>query len=525
MDKQPKLQAHRGVSTEYPENTMAAFEAAVLQGYDVIELDPNYTADNKLVVLHDKTVNRTARSFDSTVIEKPLFITDITYNHALEYDYGVSFSKKFKGEKIPLLEQALRLAKEKNVTVKLDNKIEAFPKQAADSLYSLIREFEAWVAITSNNVEMIKFYAQKFPKAQLHYDGAVDEKVLSALSAFSVRLTVWLPYRSALTSWVSFPFADERLCSIVKKYAKLGIWMIDDYKSYEYICEKYDPDIVETTGAVKPEINAGALCDMHVHSQNSHDSTCSVIDAAGACIKNNVSVFAVTDHCDIQYYLERDMLSCIKNSIEDAEREAENFSGKVEILKGIEIGEGIWNKKYTDEILGRYDFDVILGSVHAVRYQNYTAPYSTIDFSKMKHEELDEYLKTYFDEVFEMLEQIPCDIMAHLTCPLRYINGKYNMNIDVTKYKDKICRILEYIIAHSVAMELNTSGGCGDFMPDEWIVKMFKDMGGYLITLGSDAHISENVGKDFEKAIGLLKKYGYKNYYYYQNRKNIQCGI
>ena len=43
----PKLQAHRGVSTEYPENTMASFEAAVLQGYDVIELDPNYTADGQ----------------------------------------------------------------------------------------------------------------------------------------------------------------------------------------------------------------------------------------------------------------------------------------------------------------------------------------------------------------------------------------------------------------------------------------------------------------------------------------------
>ena len=48
-----KLQAHRGVSTDCPENTMAAFREAVSQGYDVIEFDPKFTRDGEIVVLHD----------------------------------------------------------------------------------------------------------------------------------------------------------------------------------------------------------------------------------------------------------------------------------------------------------------------------------------------------------------------------------------------------------------------------------------------------------------------------------------
>lgn len=64
------FQAHRGVSCEAPENTMSAFIAAVKQGYDVIELDPAMTKDGKFVVLHDETINRTARNIDGSFIAK-----------------------------------------------------------------------------------------------------------------------------------------------------------------------------------------------------------------------------------------------------------------------------------------------------------------------------------------------------------------------------------------------------------------------------------------------------------------------
>ncbi|MBQ9121699.1 MAG: histidinol-phosphatase HisJ family protein [Clostridia bacterium] len=275
-------------------------------------------------------------------------------------------------------------------------------------------------------------------------------------------------------------------------------------------------------------MNRAVLCDMHVHSQNSHDSTAPVRDTAEAGIKNGVSIFSITDHCDIQYYIERDMPSSIQNSIKETEQTAEKFAGKIKILKGIELGEGIWSKEHTEEILSTFAYDLVIGSVHAVRYKNYTDPYSTIDFSKMSECDLDAYMATYFEEVLEMVRQIPCDIMAHLTCPLRYINGKYGRNVDTRKYEDKIIPILQYLIDRSISMEINTSGvgtAYGCFMPDEWIIEKFRKTGGYLVTLGSDAHVSENVGKAFEQAINFLKRCGFKSYFYYQNRTPISIEL
>ena len=89
------FQAHRGVCTENPENTMPAFIAAIEQGYEVIEMDVSVTKDMQFVLLHDDELNRTARLKNGNEIPDRIKIRDITYTEALEYDYGISFSKKF----------------------------------------------------------------------------------------------------------------------------------------------------------------------------------------------------------------------------------------------------------------------------------------------------------------------------------------------------------------------------------------------------------------------------------------------
>lgn len=270
------------------------------------------------------------------------------------------------------------------------------------------------------------------------------------------------------------------------------------------------------------------LCDTHVHSWASHDSSAPISETARACLEKGIGVLAITDHCDIQYYNEQNVPSLVATSVEETKRVANEHKGRVKILTGVEIGEGIWNLDYTAKILNSFDFDVVISSVHAVRYDGYQDPYSTIDFLKMAPCQLDEYLRLYFDEVLEMVKSVPCDIMAHLTCPLRYINGKYKLNIDATRYREQIEKILDYIIENSIAMEINTSGigkAYGTFMPEEWIIETFKKKGGYLVTIGSDAHTPEGVGNGFESAIELLKKYSFDSYYYYEKRKAVRCKI
>jgi len=524
MKDRIKLQAHRGVSTECPENTMAAFRTAIIQGYEYIELDPSYTSDNVIVILHDKTLARTARK-DGIAPDKSLKMADITYADAREYEYGSWFSPKYKGEELPLLSEALALAKDNGVKVKLDNKINFFPEEAEKALFAVIEEYEDTVALTSGSADILLKYGKRFPLAELHYDGEVTEEILASLSEYSERLTVWLPCRSALTAWVKIPFVSEELCATVKKYAKLGLWIIGDEKSFADISGRFSPYLVETTGAVKPDTGAGMLCDMHTHSQNSHDSVCPVAEMAEAQLNKKATAFAVTDHCDIQYYVERDMPGAMAASAGEAERTAEKYADKIAVLAGLEIGEGLWNAEYVDNILNSRSYDVVLSSVHAVRYKELTAPFSKIDFSAIPKEEVEDYLDKYFDELLEMTETVPCDIMPHLTCPFSYIVGKYGIDIPTARYAKKIEKILYSIIRRGIAMEVNTArigAAYNEYMPEEWIIEKYKSMGGYLITLGSDAHAAEKASNGFDRAVAMLKKLGFTNCYYYKNRVGIQ---
>ena len=82
------LQAHRGVSTEYPENTMTAYLAAIEQGYEYIEIDPEVTKDGVPVLLHDANIGRTARNADGSIIENAPRISDIIWSY-LSWKYGL----------------------------------------------------------------------------------------------------------------------------------------------------------------------------------------------------------------------------------------------------------------------------------------------------------------------------------------------------------------------------------------------------------------------------------------------------
>lgn len=264
------------------------------------------------------------------------------------------------------------------------------------------------------------------------------------------------------------------------------------------------------------------IFDMHDHSQNSLDCSCPVEDTAKEAIKKGISAFVISDHCDIQFFTKYDMKNKIRNSIEETTKASEKYKDKIKILQGVELGEGIFNKNHMEEIVSMYDFDLIIGSVHEIRHKNYEKPYSGIDFSSFSETDVKEFLNVYFDDIWEMINTVPCNIMAHLTCPLRYITGKYKINVDLKEYEDKITKILEYIIKNDIALEINTSGINTPFnslMPCVDIIKQFKSMGGYLITLGSDAHIYQNIANGFDETFELLKKYGFTKYYYFEKKK------
>jgi glycerophosphoryl diester phosphodiesterase len=103
MRPRPLVIAHRGASAHAPENTMAAFRAAVALGADMVELDVHPTADRRLAVIHDESIDRTCDGRG--------FVREMTLAELQTFDAGLWRGPGFAGERVPALEEVLALAR------------------------------------------------------------------------------------------------------------------------------------------------------------------------------------------------------------------------------------------------------------------------------------------------------------------------------------------------------------------------------------------------------------------------------
>lgn len=123
---------HRGFNTIAPENTMPAFKESVRQGFSMVETDVAFTSDGVAVLLHDDSINRTARNADGSAISETVNITSITYEQALEYDFGIWKGDEYAGTKIPTLEEFCVFCRASSVHPYIELKNTTSIVQAAD---------------------------------------------------------------------------------------------------------------------------------------------------------------------------------------------------------------------------------------------------------------------------------------------------------------------------------------------------------------------------------------------------------
>jgi glycerophosphoryl diester phosphodiesterase len=248
-----RLQAHRGVCTEAPENTMAAFRLAVAQGYDIIEFDPKMTKDNVPIVLHDRTLNRTGR-VAGKAFEQEVKIKDLTLAELADVDVGAWFDKSYTGEHIPTLSQALDYMKMAGIPAKVDNVVQSFTPEQQEIVFDVIERHGGTVGLTCSDLALLRRYATRFPTAPLHYDGPTDKESLDELESFAKghETYVWIRQDNKRTAWCKVPPVTRELADMVHARGYLlGIWILgDDAEMADAL--QYGADVVETTGGIKP---------------------------------------------------------------------------------------------------------------------------------------------------------------------------------------------------------------------------------------------------------------------------------
>ena len=111
------------------------------------------------------------------------------------------------------------------------------------------------------------------------------------------------------------------------------------------------------------------------------------------------------------------------------------------------------------------------------------------------------------------------DVYGHLDYVVRYSPEK---SYDPLDYREMIDEILKLLIKKGKGIEINTAGlksGLGYVHPHEFILNRYKELGGEMITAGSDAHDRSRVAADFDQAEEALKKAGFKYYAVFRQRK------
>ena len=272
----------------------------------------------------------------------------------------------------------------------------------------------------------------------------------------------------------------------------------------------------------------GVIFDSHTHSRFSADSKAEPRDMMEAALKKGLAGlcdiamvfqnYALYPHLtvrqNIMFPLEN--LRGAKAALEPLRQE---YAGRLEVLRGVELAQGVLCPNEAREPLALTGYDYILGSVHAGRWRE---DYYWMDYRDPPHP-LPVLIREYFENCLAVARWDQVDALAHLGYLKRYAI-RDGVTLDYTPYDDLIDEILRTLIATGKALEVNTSGfryGLPEWIPGIEIWRRYRAMGGELVTIGSDAHRPEDIGAGHKEAQRMLRELGFTRFFYFRARKPV----
>lgn len=265
------------------------------------------------------------------------------------------------------------------------------------------------------------------------------------------------------------------------------------------------------------------IADCHTHSNNSFDAKNSVADMLCKANEIGLDYLTITDHFEAAFYFEPDeefgdLKKLLPQSVSDIIQQQKISTGKTELLCGIELGEPLHDINATNEVLSLTDYDFVLCSMHNLRDMG---DFFWLDYNS---EDIPRLLKKYFLELTECIQWGNFDSLAHITYPMRYICDKSKIAVDLEEYKKEIDELLALLAEKDKALEFNTCrnpelslktiGRCRDVQ----FLSRFKELGGKYVTLGSDAHNTEDLAKGISGAVDILRELGYSEITVFKKR-------
>lgn len=251
------------------------------------------------------------------------------------------------------------------------------------------------------------------------------------------------------------------------------------------------------------------FADLHMHSFYSFDGKfdASPDNIAERAIAAGLTHIAVTDHCDIDCELAGLYRPLDKERAFAALSAAkEKYRDRLNILVGIELGQAHHCPKESRELLARFPYDIVLGSVHNLLNER---DFAFFDFSKIDDDAAHAYFNRVIEEEMQLCDFEGIHVLTHLTYMDRYMH-RAGKALDITPHRDALSRLLEKIVRKGLVLELNTSCLDEDLgMPTPEILSLYRELGGTRVCLGSDAHFPDRIAQHFEKGAAILLDCGF----------------
>lgn len=253
-----------------------------------------------------------------------------------------------------------------------------------------------------------------------------------------------------------------------------------------------------------------------MHSSLSFDSECSALKMAQKAAKLGLKEICFTDHFD---YLFNQNDKHYLFTKEDYSNAYDNlFVDGIKIKKGVEFGLTPWNAPQLEELIKNINFDFIIGSVHYVKSGD---PYTEEKFWNGRS--VKDSFRDYLESVYNCVNvHNNFNVLGHLTyvckCPLNPTKEPM-LYKDFSDITDEIMKILAQ---KGIGLEVNTSGidSAGVFLPNKEFLIRFKELGGEIVTVGTDSHNEQRIGQYVPEALEMIKDiFGYVCTF--ENRKPV----
>jgi len=243
---QPVIFAHRGASAHAPENTLAAFELAFVQGADAIELDAKLSADGHVVVIHDLTVDRTTGAHGR--------VKDMKLAELQALDAGGFFSANFSGEKIPLLDEVFEsLGQKLFINVELTNY--STPRDhLVESVCMLVKRFNLQKRILfssffASNLSKARSYLPEVPCGLLAYGGLLGAWTRSFGFAFG-NYAALHPYLTDVS--------QQQVARVHRLNRRLHVWTVNAEQDLRRLMEWQVDGVFTDDPALAVKVRGGS---------------------------------------------------------------------------------------------------------------------------------------------------------------------------------------------------------------------------------------------------------------------------